>query len=129
MILHRAKHNIVIMNKYPYNAGHLMVVPRRHKGELDQLTMAESNELFHLARKSVALLKKAMPVDGINIGMNIGPDAGAGIRDHIHIHVVPRFRGDTNFMAVLSNTKIHSISMIDIYDILKPGFRRLRIGH
>lgn len=126
MILHRARFSIVIMNKYPYNAGHLMVVPKSHKADLSRLTPSESVELFHLTRKSVEILGGAMSADGYNIGMNIGPDAGAGIRDHIHIHIVPRFRGDTNFMAVASDSKVQSISIIDIFDLLKPGFDRLK---
>jgi ATP adenylyltransferase len=114
------------MNKYPYNAGHLMVVPIRHKGELVALTASESNEFFELTRKSVTVLKKAMPVDGFNIGLNLGADAGAGIRDHIHIHIVPRFKGDTNFISVLSDVKLQSISLLEIYDMLRPGFDKLK---
>jgi ATP adenylyltransferase len=126
LILYRAKKNIVIMNKYPYNAGHLMVVPKRHKGDLAALTPAEANEFFELTRKSVTILKATMPVDGFNVGLNLGADAGAGIRDHIHIHIVPRFKGDTNFISVLSDVKLQSISMLEIYDMLRPGFDRLR---
>lgn len=103
-----------------------MVVPRKHKADLGALTPSEANELFRLTGKSVEILKKAMPADGFNIGMNIGPDAGAGIKDHIHIHIVPRFKGDTNFMAVLADSKVQSFSMIEIYDLLKPGFDRLK---
>lgn len=126
LILFRGRHSIVIMNKYPYNAGHLMVVPKKHKADLTRLTTVESNELFDLTRQSVRLLGKSMPADGYNVGMNIGSEAGAGIRDHIHIHVVPRFKGDTNFTAVLSDTKVQSIGITDIYDILKPRFDRLK---
>ncbi len=114
------------MNKYPYNAGHLMVVPKAHKGKLGQLTSSESNEMFELTRRSVEILEKAMPTAGFNIGMNIGSDAGAGIDDHVHIHIVPRFRGDTNFMAVFGETRVQSISIVDIYDMIKPGFDQLR---
>lgn len=114
------------MNKYPYNAGHLMVVPKSHKGNLSHLTSLESNEMFDLTRKSVEILIDAMPTAGFNIGLNIGSDAGAGIKDHIHIHIVPRFRGDTNFMTVFGETRVQSISMMDIYDMIKPGFDRLR---
>ena len=126
LIIYRGKRNIIIMNKYPYNAGHLMVVPKAHKGKLGYLTSLESNEMFDLTRKSVEILKDAMPTAGFNIGLNIGSDAGAGIKDHIHIHIVPRFRGDTNFMTVLGETRVQSISMMDIYDMIKPGFDRLR---
>jgi ATP adenylyltransferase len=114
------------MNKYPYNAGHLMIVPRAHKGKLGQLTTSESNEMFELTRSSVEVLEKSMPTAGFNIGLNIGSEAGAGIKDHIHIHIVPRFRGDTNFMTVVGEIKVQSISIVDIYDMIKPGFDQLR---
>ncbi len=125
LIIYRGKRNIVIMNKYPYNAGHLMVVPKAHKGKLGHLTSSEANEMFELTRRSVEILEEAMPAAGFNIGLNIGSDAGAGIDDHIHIHIVPRFRGDTNFMTVVGDTKVQSISIIDIYDMIKPGFDKL----
>jgi ATP adenylyltransferase len=82
--------------------------------------------MFDLTRRSVKILEEAMPTAGFNIGMNIGSDAGAGIKDHIHIHIVPRFRGDTNFMTVAGETRVQSISIIDIYDMIKPGFDQLR---
>ena len=126
LILFRGKRVFVIMNKYPYNGGHLLVVPRAHKSELNQLTVAESNDLFNLTRKSVDILKKAMPADGFNIGMNLGAIAGAGVKDHLHIHIVPRFVGDTSYMVVTSCVKIQSISLTEIYDLLKPGFDRLK---
>lgn len=126
LIVYRGKQNIIIMNKFPYNAGHLMVVPKAHKGKLAQLTSSESNEMFELTRRSVEVLEQAMPTAGFNIGLNIGSDAGAGIDDHVHIHIVPRFRGDTNFMTVFGETRVQSISINDIYDMIKPGFDRLR---
>jgi len=79
-----------------------------------------------LTRKSVAIIKKAMPADGFNIGMNLGAIAGAGIESHLHIHVVPRFKGDTSYTAILGNVKVQSISLLEIYDLLKPGFDRLK---
>ncbi len=126
LIVYRGKRNIIIMNKYPYNAGHLMVVPKAHKGKLGNLTSSESNEMFELTRRSVEVLEKAMPADGFNIGLNIGSDAGAGINDHVHVHIVPRFKGDTNFMTVVGEVKVQSFSMVDIYDMIKPGFDQLR---
>ena len=103
-----------------------MVIPKAHKCDLSQLTITESNELFNLTRKCVEILKKAMPIDGLNIGVNLGAVAGAGIRDHLHIHIVPRFIGDTSYMVVTSCVKIQSISLLEIYDLLKPSFDRLR---
>jgi len=126
LILHRGKYNFVIMNKYPYNSGHLMVIPNEHRGDLSELESSEYSEFFNLTREAVAIIKSAIPADGFNIGMNIGPDAGAGVKDHVHIHIVPRFRGDTNFMSVISDSKVQSISMFEIYDMLKPGFDRLQ---
>ncbi len=125
MIVYRGKRNIIIMNKYPYNAGHLMVVPKAHKGKLSNLTSSESNEMFELTRRSVEVLEEAMPAAGFNIGLNIGSDAGAGINDHVHVHIVPRFKGDTNFMTVVGEVKVQSFSIIDIYDMIKPGFDQL----
>jgi ATP adenylyltransferase len=114
------------MNRYPYNGGHLLIVPYAHKSDPGKLTALEANEMFDLSLKSVAIIKKAMPVDGFNVGMNMGRIAGAGIEEHLHIHVVPRFKGDTSFTAVIGNIKIQSISLTDIYDMLKPGFDRLK---
>ena len=125
LIVYRGKRNIIIMNKYPYNAGHLLVVPKAHTGKLGLLTSAESNEMFELARRSVEVLEEAMPASGFNIGLNIGSDAGAGINDHVHVHIVPRFKGDTNFMTAVGEVKVQSISIVDIYDMIKPGFDQL----
>jgi len=107
------------MNKYPYNVGHMMVVPKKHKADLEQLTPREANEFFDLTRKSVGIFRDIIPADGFNIGMNIGADAGAGIRDHIHMHIVPRFVGDTNFMPVIADSKVQSLDMMEIYDMIK----------
>lgn len=126
LILFRGKKSFVIMNKYPYNGGHLMIVPYAHKGDMARLTTLESNEMFDLVRKSVAILKKAMPADGFNVGMNLGAAAGAGIAEHLHIHVVPRFLGDTNFMVAFGDTKVQSMSLADIYDLLRPLFDTLK---
>ncbi len=82
--------------------------------------------MFDLTRKSVSIIKKVMPADGFNIGMNLGAIAGAGIADHLHIHVVPRFRGDTSYTAILGNIKRQSISLDEIYEMLRPGFARLK---
>jgi ATP adenylyltransferase len=125
LILFRGRRVFVIMNKYPYNGGHLLIVPKNHKADLEQLTVTESNDLFNLTRKSVEILKNSMPADGFNIGMNLGAIAGAGVKEHLHIHVVPRFTGDTSYMVVTSDVKIQSISLHEIYDMLKPRFARL----
>ena len=126
LILYRGKRVFVIMNKYPYNGGHLLIVPYSHVKDLDQLTREESCDLFDFSTRAVDVLKAAMPADGFNLGINLGAIAGAGIEEHLHMHVVPRFRGDTSFLAVLGKTKVQSISMEEIYDLLKPGFDRIK---
>lgn len=125
LILYRGRKCIVFMNKYPYNVGHLLVVSRAHKGDVHKLTGAEWIEMNEVVRKSLKIIKKNMPTDGFNIGMNLEAAAGAGIKEHIHIHIVPRFLGDANFMSVAGNVKVQSFSMMEIYDLLKPGFSRL----
>jgi ATP adenylyltransferase len=126
LVLFRGKKSFVIMNKYPYNGGHLLIVPYAHKSDISRLTPLESNEMFDLTRKSVAILKKAMPADGFNIGMNLGAVAGAGVEEHLHIHIVPRFKGDTSYMVIFADVKVQSISIGEIYDSLKPQFDRLK---
>ena len=103
-----------------------MVLPKAHRGYIHELTKTEWDEMHRLSRKCVDILQKSMPIDGFNIGMNLGAAAGAGIRDHIHNHIVPRFIGDGNFMAVTSDTHIQSFAMLEIYDLLKPHFDKLR---
>lgn len=122
LILWRGEHCFVIMNLYPYNNGHLMVVPRRHTADIGELTLPESAELWStivLCRNVLAL--KFSP-DAINIGMNLGRTAGAGIEDHAHVHIVPRWNGDTNFMPVIAGVKVISQSLEEAYRILKEGF-------
>lgn len=108
LIVTRGIHCYVIMNLYPYNNGHLMVVPFRHIGNLDSLSNEESLEIFDLLKRMTVSLTEIMKPDGFNIGSNVGRSAGAGIDDHIHFHIVPRWNGDTNFMPVLADTKLIS---------------------
>ena len=122
-ILYRGKHSFVIMNIYPYNNGHLMIVPYMHTGEIEELSKDTYAEMFNLVQISVKVLKKVYNPDGFNMGMNIGRVAGAGIKDHVHMHIVPRWNGDTNFMPVLGETKILSIDMNEVYDKLLPIFK------
>jgi ATP adenylyltransferase len=105
-ILTRSEKAFAILNKFPYNSGHLMIAPFRHVGELEQLEDEEALNLHHLLQRSLKALKEAMTPDGFNIGMNLGQVAGAGIPDHVHWHVVPRWNGDTNFMPVVAETKV-----------------------
>ena len=122
LILLRGKNNFVIMNKYPYNNGHLMVVPNRHTSEFDSLSDPEKLEMMNLVSESMNVLKKTVNPDGFNVGLNIGKIAGAGIDDHLHFHVVPRWAADTNFMPVVGQTKIISEDLGETWERLKEGF-------
>ena len=118
-ILYRGQHNFMIMNAFPYNPGHLMVAPYRHTADLQDLTDEEAKEHFDIVKKGLALLKEAMKPSGFNIGLNVGKVAGAGIAEHIHTHIVPRWQGDTNFMPVLSDTKVTSEALSGTYKRLR----------
>jgi ATP adenylyltransferase len=122
LILYRGKHNFVIMNIYPYNPGHLMVVPYRHLSALEDMTAEQRNEHYAIVSRAVGILRESTRTDNFNIGMNLGRVAGAGIADHIHTHIVPRWNGDNNFMPVIGETRIISESMNDIYKRLKVKF-------
>ena len=100
--------SFLLMNRYPYNPGHLMVAPRRHVGSLSQATPEELAEMMATARRVEQVLQEVYHPDGVNLGMNLGRPAGAGIVDHIHLHVVPRWTGDTNFMSVVGETRVIS---------------------
>ena len=106
LVLYKGRFNFIIMNLFPYNTGHLMVAPYRHVRNLEELDGEELKEMMELVSLSIKALKKAYNPDGFNVGMNLGRVAGAGIDDHIHMHVVPRWNGDTNFMPVLGYTKV-----------------------
>jgi ATP adenylyltransferase len=105
-VVDRGEHCLTVLNAYPYGPGHALVAPSRHVAELEDLTSEEMLDVMTLARRAVAAQRKAMTPDGFNIGINLGRVAGAGIADHIHIHVVPRWEGDTSFMPVLDDTRV-----------------------
>lgn len=119
LILYRGDSNFIILNRFPYNPGHLMVAPYRHLGILQDLTDIEAKEHIDLVKKSVELLIKVMNPHGFNVGMNLGKVAGAGVDDHIHTHIVPRWQGDTNFMPVIADTKVLPESLAATYKKLK----------
>ncbi|HVM11394.1 MAG TPA: HIT domain-containing protein [Actinomycetota bacterium] len=106
LILARGEHAFVILNRFPYNAGHLMVAPNRHEGEYEDLSEEEVLEVHRLLQRAIRALKEEMEPHGFNVGMNLGRVAGAGIPGHLHWHVVPRWGGDTNFMPVVGGTKV-----------------------
>ena len=125
LVLHRGRHGFVILNLYPYNNGHLMVVPNRHIKLLADLTIEEQAELIAMARWSEMALTEAYRPQGLNVGINLGRAAGAGIEDHLHIHVVPRWAGDTNFMTSISETRVLPEEIGQTAIRLRPVFARL----
>lgn len=124
-ILFRGERVFVILNAFPYNTGHLMVAPNRHVGELSDLDYDERSELMDVTTKAVDVVRAATNAHGFNIGINLGRVAGAGIPGHVHVHVVPRWGGDTNFMPVVGDTKILPEMIEDTAAKLRPGFESL----
>ena len=112
----------VVLNKFPYNPGHLLVVPRRHVGELEDVTADENAELQALLQRAVGAIRRETAPDGFNVGLNLGRTAGAGIPEHLHWHVVPRWNGDTNYMSVVGETRVLPELLAETYRRLKPGF-------
>ena len=127
LILYFGEFCFVMMNKYPYNNGHLMVIPYAHKSEISDLNAGVQQELIYLTGESVRILKKVLRCAGANCGMNIGKVAGAGIANHVHMHVVPRWQGDSNFMPVIGNAKSMPEYLKTTYKRLKPEFDKLGV--
>ena len=123
LVVHTASLNFVVMNLYPYNAGHVMVAPRRHVGTLGEATPEELTEMITLARRLEAVLQDVYHPQGVNLGMNLGRSAGAGVADHIHLHVVPRWTGDTNFMTVVGETRVIPEDPVKACARLRPYFQ------
>ena len=115
----------VILNRYPYNNGHLMVVPNRHLPALVDLSVDELNEVARLTQRSEAVLREAYKLEGINVGINLGKSAGGGIPGHLHVHLVPRWTGDTNFMTVVGDTRVLPEDLASTASRLAPIFERL----
>jgi ATP adenylyltransferase len=105
-IVHRSPMSLTVLNRYPYNNGHLLVAPQLHRARLDELTPAEQSDLFQEITRMVSLLEKVLSPQGFNVGLNLGPAAGAGLPGHLHWHIVPRWNGDTNFMPALAAVKV-----------------------
>ncbi|PKN35780.1 MAG: HIT family hydrolase [Deltaproteobacteria bacterium HGW-Deltaproteobacteria-19] len=119
---------LVMLNRYPYNNGHLLVMPARHVANLEDLTGEERTELFDLLDRSVRVLREVLGPEGINVGINLGRAAGAGVEDHLHIHVVPRWSGDTNSMTVVGGIRVIPDSLTGTRDELKPCFEKAASG-
>ena len=122
LIVFETERTLVMLNKFPYTSGHLMVAPKRHTSELDELTDDEFSEFFQLIKRSITVLKEEIAPEGFNIGMNLGKSAGAGIDEHIHMHIVGRWHGDTNFMPIVADTHVVPEHLDITYDKLRARF-------
>ena len=122
LIVHRGKLVFVILNKFPYNAGHALIVPNRHIGHLEQLRPDESLEFFELTRLAAKVIKKALKPQSLNLGMNLGKASGAGVPGHLHMHIVPRWTGDGNFMTAIANTRTLPEALVDTASKLRQAW-------
>lgn len=125
LLLHRGPHGLVIMNRFPYTGGHLLIAPRRHTADLPGLTPEESRYLWDYSRHAVDIIAKVLQAQGYNLGMNLGRAAGAGIEEHLHMHALPRWHGDTNFLHVVADTATVPVALEVLWDKMRPLFRRL----
>lgn len=129
LTLYKGSTTLVVMNKYPYINGHLLVAPVRHIAALDELSQPEMGELLSTVERSVGVLKTAMQPDGFNVGLNLGRVAGAGIEEHLHFHIVPRWFGDTNALAVFADVRVIPEHLQKTYNNLKPYFEKVDITY
>ncbi len=125
LVLARGDLALAILNRYPYNNGHLMVAPKAHLANLEDLPPLTANDVMRLTQRSLRVLRQVLAPQGFNVGINAGKTAGAGVADHVHQHVVPRWDGDTNFMPVTADTKVLNESLTVSYEQLRAGFDRL----
>ncbi len=128
LVLGQSAHSLVMLNKYPYNNGHLLVAPKRHESRLRGLVPEEYRDLCRTLKSSVEIVLKALNPGGVNVGMNLGRCAGAGIEDHLHWHIVPRWEGDTNFMPVVAETRVIPQHLLESYDRFLPFFCDFPLG-
>ena len=124
LLLLPGKTCFVCLNRFPYSGGHLMIAPRRHVADLAALRSAEQTEMLQLATKMVGLLRRVMKPQGFNLGINLGHAAGAGLRDHLHLHIVPRWQGDVNFMPLFADIKVIPQALEELYDQLTAELRK-----
>jgi ATP adenylyltransferase len=124
-IVYRGPRAFVILNAFPYNTGHLMLAPLKHAADLHELSAEERHELIDLTTEAIEIVRAAMNPEGFNVGVNLGDVAGAGVPGHVHVHVVPRWGGDTNFMPVVGETKVLPEMLADTAAKLRPGFAAL----
>jgi ATP adenylyltransferase len=128
LIVVRGVRAFVILNRYPYTSGHVMIVPVDHQPSLEELDPPTRAEIMELAARFIQILNKVYHPQGVNVGINIGEAAGAGIADHVHMHIVPRWFGDTNFMSTLGNTRVLPETLEDTYQRLQKGWEELSAG-
>jgi ATP adenylyltransferase len=121
-ILHRAEHNFIVLNLYPYTSGHLLIIPYEHTSELDRVAKRATDELMDLAKRAQTLLREVYRPDGFNLGMNLGRAAGAGVAAHLHLHVMPRWAGDANFMSTVGETRVLPEDLSTTYQKLHGKF-------
>ena len=126
LILHIGRHIMVMMNRYPYINGHLLVAPIRHLPELELLSHNETLDLLLMVRKSIDILRKVMHPEGFNVGLNLGRVAGAGVEEHMHFHIVPRWNGDTNYMTVFGDVRVIPEHIRETYKKLRPSYEELQ---
>ena len=124
LVVHKGEYSFVIMNLYPYNNGHVMVAPYEHCGEFESLEENTQLEMMRLTSRTMEIIRKNMKAEGFNFGANFGDVAGAGIKDHLHFHIVPRWKGDTNFMPVTSYTKVQVDALKETCELLANEFRK-----
>jgi len=127
LLLGTTASSLVMLNRFPYQNGHLMVAPRHHTASLGELAAAEHADLAETLRRAVGSLAEALHPEGFNLGMNLGACAGAGVADHVHWHIVPRWAGDTNFMPVVAEVKVMPQHLLDTYERLRGAFGWLRV--
>lgn len=125
LLLYRAKYNFVILNRYPYSSGHLMIAPNIHVSRLTDIADDDAGEMMQLARTAEAILEDVYQPHGINLGMNLGEAAGAGIASHIHLHILPRWTGDANFMTVVAHTRVIPEALTETYRKLHDRFSHI----
>jgi ATP adenylyltransferase len=128
LLLYRDASRLCLLNRFPYANGHLLVAPIRHVPDLADLNPSERADLMELVNSSTAILTQVLSPDGFNIGINIGPDAGAGVPEHLHVHIVPRWRGDHNFLTVLAEVRTIPEHIDTTFDRLLPHFRQLLVN-
>ncbi len=125
LILYRDRWTVVLLNRFPYAHGHLLIAPVRHIGDICDLDNDENAALMKMMRRSVAILRKHLQPDGFNVGLNIGAAAGAGLEEHLHFHVVPRWRGDHNFMTIMADVRTIPEHINRTFDLLLPDFQNI----